>query len=150
MVKELEGLPTEDSNFARIWVYLLVAYVYSSGKKNFGSKNFCVRNKFGTPKNVGSKQFLPPPKILFQKKFGSKEFIPKKLLVQNDFWPTKFLRPKKIWGSKNVKILSPKKCGVQKVSSQKIGSKNVRQNLVSNSWDIAYMDKCPLESSYQL
>ena len=116
-------------------------------KKNVGSKNFCVSNKFWTPKNVGSnKIFCPPQNFLIKKNLGPKNSS------QKNFWSKKILFPQKIFGSKNVR--TEKICPIIKYNKnkgpKKIGSKNFRQNLVSNSWNIPYMEKCHLESSHLL
>ena len=69
--------------------------------------------------------------------FGPKKFFVTQKLPQKNLWSKKILCPKKFWGSKNVrtkeicpiikdnnnkgpkKNLSPKKCGVQKLSCLK-------------------------------
>ena len=52
---------------------------------------------------------------------------------------------------KDNKNKGPKKILSTKIELQKkLFPKNFCQNLVSNSWDIAYMDKCHLESSHLL
>ena len=76
-----------------------------------------------------TKFFAPPPKFFNKKKFGPKNSS------QKNFWSKKILCPKKILGSKNVR--TEKICPIIKDNKnkgpKKIGSKNFRQNLVSNS-----------------
>ena len=118
------------------------------------------------PKDVSLKKnsppkLFPPKRFLIQKRFSPKKFVPKKNVVQKNFVPQKNLGPKKvstekicpmIMDSKNKgpKIISPKNMWITKNNIPILVTKFVCQNLVSNSWDTTYMDKCHLESSHLL
>ena len=134
------------------------------------SNKFWVRKKNFVWKNVGSEKILGPEKFWFKNLFGSNKIYglkilrPEKILgLEKDFGFEKYvwknLRPKNFGSGKFVwkKLQVQKKFDlkkssnkfgpnkilcVEKVLSKNIWSKKFDQNRTSNSWDIAFMDKC--------
>jgi len=102
------------------------------GPKNFDPKKKLKKNlvqKFEVWKNCWSETILGTKEIWVRNFFGSNKISGLKTLG-----PNKILCLEKVL-SKNILVH-------KNYDSKKIGSKKFGQNRTSNSWDIAYMDKC--------
>ena len=121
-------------------------------KLNVGLTEFFVV-KIICPKNFGSKNF-GSNKFLVQKFLGAKEICFK--MDSKKIWFKEILGPREIWGLKKfgpycwhgqmlrgqmlLWQMSPRQSTSVKVGPKKL-TINSSQNWVSNSWDIADMDK---------
>ena len=106
-----------------------------NSEKNFGcensKRNSGVKNIMCIKKMLGSEKDFWVQKIVDLKKCWA---LRKLLIKKKRFLVWKNFVTKKVW-SKNILVH-------KNYDSQKIGSKKFGQNRTSNSWDIAYMDKC--------
>ena len=104
-----------------------------------------IKKKNGPKINFGSGNFFWK-KLWAQRKILTWKKMFKKILGPKQFWVRKEFEFEHLFGSNKIsglkEVLSENILVHKNLDPQKSGSKKFGQNRTSNSWDIAYLDKC--------